>query len=145
MSDAPTIQAESNRVMFEMVDGRLVRPPPSFRTLHDPEGKGLPKCDVYFAPVKQTGQKVSMGRSGRRYFGKETGTISILPKLKAGSWKVVGKVAVIYYVRLGKRARGGFNHPFKSRQPTLSKSSQGYYKLSLGAGCLVDDRGYVFP
>lgn len=143
---APTIQAESNRVMFEMVDGKLVRLPPSYRTLHDPTGAALPKCDVFFAPIKRTSQKVDMGRAARRYFGPEhRGVIAILPRVKDGPWKVIGRVAVIYYARLGKRAPGGFNHPFKSRQPTLSKSSRGYYKLSLGQGCLVDDRGYVFP
>jgi hypothetical protein len=134
------VQVESNRVAFQLVDGRLVRLPPSYGTFHEPGS-----CTVYFGPYKKTRERADMNRSERRYFGPDhKAYVAILPKLSVTGWKMIGKVAVIYYVRRGQRARGGFHHPFKSRQPMLSKAGR-LYKLSLGSGCLVDDRGYVYP
>jgi len=135
-----TIQVESNRVAFEMVDGRLLRLPPSYGTFHEPGS-----CTVYFGPYKKTGRLVDKDKAQRRYFGPDhKAYVAILPKLNVAGWRQVGKVSTIYYVRRGKRAPGGFHHPFKSRQPMLSKAGR-LYKLSLGSGCLVDDRGYVYP
>jgi hypothetical protein len=51
---------------------------------------------------------------------------------------------MIYYVRRGVRAPDGFHHPYKSKSPVLYKCGK-LYKLDLGDGCLVDDRGYIFP
>jgi hypothetical protein len=141
----PSIQVESNRVAFELTDGRMVRLPPGYGTFHDPSGKAIGKCEVYFGPYKKTGRRVEMNQAQRRYFGPDhKAFLAEIPKLRGlTGWKQVGRVAVIYYVRRGHRARGGFHHPFKSKNPTLSKSGK-LYKLSLG-NCLVDDRGYVYP
>jgi hypothetical protein len=46
-------------------------------------------------------------------------------------------------VRRGKYA-GAYFHPFKSFSPTLSRSGR-FYRLELRNGCVVDDRGFVFP
>lgn len=145
MSDAPSIRVESDRVAFEMVSGKTIRLPTSYGTIHDQEGKVLPKCDVFFGPIKNLRQPVEMNRSHRRYFGADyRAALSMTPNIPKDGWKKVGDVVQILYVRKGKRAPGGFHHPFKSRQPTLYKNGR-LYKLSLGEGCIVDDRGYVFP
>lgn len=141
----PEVRIEGNRVAFELVSGKAIRLPPSYGTIHDPSGKEIPKCVVYFGPYRKSSRSVEMNRSHRRYFGSDhRAKLAVVGRIPKEGWKVVGKVAMIYYVRKGTRAPGAFHHPFKSRHPTLSKSGR-FYKLSLGEGCLVDDRGYVFP
>ncbi len=140
-----SIRVESDRVAFDMVDGKKLKLPASYGTLHDQEGTVLPKCDVFFGPFKKTKKPVEMSRSERRYFGAQhRAVLAELPKIPVDGWKKVGDVVMIYYVRRGHRAPGGFHHPFKSRHPTLYKQGR-LYKLSLGTGCLVDDRGYIYP
>jgi hypothetical protein len=124
-----------------------VRLPATYGTFHDETGASLPKCVVFFGPFKKTGKRVEMTRVQRRYFGSDhPAFLAEIPKLKGiTGWKVVGKVRQIFYFRRGRIARAGFHHPFASgHEPTLSKTSS-LYKLSLGSGCLVDSRGYVFP
>jgi hypothetical protein len=144
MSDAPSIQIESNHVKFEMADGRMVSMPAAYGTFHDPSGDVLPKCEIFFGPYRKTRERADMNRAQRRYFGPDhKAFIAIIPSIPKTGWREVGKVVQIFYVRRGVRAPGGFHHPFKSRPGTLSKSGR-LYKLSLG-NCLVDDRGYVYP
>jgi hypothetical protein len=140
-----SIRVESDRVAFDMEDGRRLKLPSKYGTIHDQDGTILPKCDVFFGPWKKTQHPAEMSRNQRRYFGADhQAKLAKLPKIPIDGWKEIGKVVMIYYVRRGVRAPGGFHHPFKSRQPTLFKNGR-FYKLSLGSGCIVDDRGYVFP
>jgi hypothetical protein len=144
MEKTPSIQIESTRVAFEMADGRVIRLPPGYGTFHDPTGKLIPKCTIYFGPFKKTGRRVEMTREQRRYFGPEhKAYLAVIPNLKEGGWKVLGKAVQIFYFRRGQRARGGYFHPFVHHPGTLSKAGR-IYKLNLGS-CLVDDRGYVYP
>lgn len=139
------ITVESTRVSFEMVNGRKIVLPPSYGTFHDKDGEILPRCMVVFGPWKNTRRPAVMNRHQRRYFGPEykakMAKIASIPK---EGWKQVGKVVRIYYTRRGVRAPDPFQHPFKSRQPTLSKNGR-LYKLEAGSACIIDDRGYVFP
>jgi hypothetical protein len=140
-----SIRVESDRVAFDLADGKHVKLPARYATFHDQAGTVLPKCDVFFGPWKNTGKRVEMSHADRRYFGSDhKSKLAELPKIPIDGWKKVGEVVMIYYYRRGKRAPGGFHHPYKSRHPILYKQGR-LYKLSLGDGCLVDDRGYVFP
>lgn len=148
MRDESPIRIESDRVAFDLVDGRHIRLPKTYGTIHDQRGLVLPKCEVFFGPFHKTKTKAKMNRDQRRYFGSEhQAVIATLPKIPMAGWKKVGDVTMIYYVRRGVRrdaANQGFHHPFKQKHPTLYKQGR-LYKLSLGDGCLVDDRGYVVP
>jgi hypothetical protein len=146
MSDSPPIRVESDRVAFEMADGKMRRLPATYGTIHDQEGKVLPKCSVFFGPYKKLGRKVEMSRSDRRYFGGEyKAQLAKLPKIPVAGWKEIGPVAKIFYVRKGTRAPGGYHHPFaEGHRPVLFKSGR-IYRLDLGSACLVDDRGYRWP
>jgi len=141
----PTIRVESTRVKFETSDGKIISLPASHGTFHDPSGKEIAKCTVYFGPWKRTSRRVQMNQSNRRYFGTDyQGKLAILPDIPREGWEQVAKVVKIFYVRRGTRAPGGFHHPFKGKPLTLSKNGS-LYKLSCGSGCLIDDRGYVWP
>lgn len=146
--DASPIRVESDRVAFDLTNGRTVVLPKSYGTFHDSKGIVLPRCVVFFGPWKKTSTRAKMDRDQRRYFGADhKAFIAKLPEIPVGGWKKVGDVTMIYYVRRGARkdaAGKGFHHPYKSEHPVLYKQGR-LYKLDLGSNCVVDDRGYVFP
>lgn len=145
MRDTSSIRVESDRVAFDFANGKSLKLPAHYGTFHDQNGIVLPKCEVFFGPWKKTKQPAKMDRSQRRYFGADhKAFMAKLPQIPVDGWKKVGDVVMIYYVRRGTRAPDGFHHPYKSKSPTLYKCGR-LYKLALGDGCLVDDRGYVFP
>jgi len=143
--DVMSLRIESDRVAFDLADGKHLKLPSSYGTIHDQAGAVLPRCVVFFGPFKKTRKRVEMDRAERRYFGSDhRAVLAELPKIPKEGWKRVGEVVMIYYVRRGSRAPGGFHHPFKTRHPVLYKQER-LYKLDLGENCIVDDRGYVFP
>jgi hypothetical protein len=141
-----SIRVESDRVAFDMADGKHIRLPPRYATFHDEEGTVLPKCAVFFGHFKKTRKPAEMSRADRRYFGAQhRAVLAELPKIPVDGWREIGPVKMIYYVRRGHRAPGGFHHPFaEGHRPILFKQGR-LYKLELGSGCLVDDRGYRWP
>jgi hypothetical protein len=148
-SGSSPIRVESDRVGFQMTKGPDIYLPAHYATFHDQSGEVLPKCDVFFGPYRKHPGKASMGRSHSRYFGsKHKAELANIGDIPIDGWRPIGKVEQIFYVRRGKRAPGGFHHPYQSKQPTLYEiydHGRRIYKLSLGAGCLVDDRGFVYP
>jgi hypothetical protein len=140
---SPTARVESNRVKFERTDGSILSLPASYGTFHDPTGKTLPRCSVFFGPWKRTSRRVDASLDHRRYFGGTHDMKIAEVDIPKGGWHPVAKVKQIFYVRRGTRAPGAFHHPFK-KSLTLSQSGS-FYKLGLGGSCLVDWRGYVYP
>jgi hypothetical protein len=142
---SPSIRVEANRVKFETTEGKVISLPAAYGQFHDPSGRDLPKCTVFYGPWKKTNRPVDANLSNRRYLGSNHPMkLAIIPEIPREGWEQVAKVVKIFYKRRGKRAPGGFFHPFKGRPLTLSRAGR-FYKLSLGGGCLVDDRGYVWP
>lgn len=145
-----SIRVESNRIGFQMADGTDIFLPAHYATFKDQSGEVLPQCDVFFGPYKNISGRAEMGHGHRRYFGSgHKPTLANIGDIPVNGWESLGRVEQIFYVRRGRRAPGGFHHPYKtSRQPILYTQvdhRRRIYKLSLGDGCLVDDRGYVFP
>jgi hypothetical protein len=157
LAESSPIRVESNRLVFEMANGKDVKLPAHYATFHDQTGSVLPKCDVFFGPWKRRRGKAEMGRVHRRYFGADhQAKLADIGEIPIDGWKPIGKVHQILYVRRGTRAPGGYHHKFatdfawffKVNQPTFfTQVDQGrrLYKMSLGKDCLVDDRGFVFP
>jgi len=157
MSEDSSIRVEAHRVAFDMVNGETITLPARYGQFHDEEGIVLPKCEIFFGPFKKTRERVEMRRVHRRYFGSDhKAVLAELPNIPMDGWKKIGEVKTIYYVRRGTRAPGGYHHGYQrrgsgfwtwrtpGRHPTLSENGK-IYKLSLGSGCLVDDRGYRYP
>lgn len=130
-------------VVFLLADGRRVKPPASYGIVHDPEGKVFSKCTIFVGPVRRTGESVGHSPNSRAYFGKKYDLRKATTGRPNGSFKTIGQVVEIRYRRRGRYA-GGYYHPFKAFAPTLSRSGR-WYKLDLRDGCIVDDRGFVFP
>jgi hypothetical protein len=139
------IVIKGSHVEFRMADGSRRRLPVSYGMIHDPDGKNFPRCSVFVGPVTRTQQPVKPSSKAVDYFGsKYIPRKAIIQGLvRSRNWVPVGEVAEIFYVRRGRHA-DRYYHPFKRFNPTLSKSGR-FYRLDLRDGCIVDDRGFVFP
>ena len=140
------ILAKGERVIFTMAEGRPVRLPPSYAILHDVEGERFSKCSILLGPARRTQRLVEPRGAARDYFGEgyDLKLVSVprLPTME--SFRPIGRVTQIDYVRRGKY-KGLYYHPFKrGTHPVLSKSGR-WFKLELESGCIYDDRGIVFP
>lgn len=135
---------KGDKVIFRMRDGSTRKPPPSYGIIHDPDGKELPKCIVFVGPVRRTSVPAAApSRKAKAYLGRKFPPKKAIVNRPPDSWKPIGEVVEILYERRGKYA-GKYFHPFKAFSPTLSRSGR-FYRLELRNGCIVDDRGFVFP
>jgi hypothetical protein len=141
-----SIVIKGSRVVFILQNGRKVRLPPSYGIIHDPEGKVLPRCEVFFGPyVKSKRIASAPSKKARKYFGSKYSPKEATVDVPDGPWNSIGEVVEILYERTkGSQYAGKYFHPFKEFSPELSKSKR-YYRLALRNGCIVDDRGFVFP
>lgn len=154
-----TIIIKGSNVQFEMkrpegapsatdapkkISGKLVKLPTNYGIIHDPEGEHFDKCECFFGPHKSTTRTVEMTPKAKAYMGPSYPATFAVVDVPQGPWNSVGEVAQIFYKRPG-RYQGRYFHPFKTGYgPSLFKSGR-YYRLALPGGCIVDDRGFVFP
>jgi len=148
-----TILIKGDHVRFEMTDGSMVTLPEAHGIIHDPEGYQLPYCDVYFGPFETTRQRVELTKKAKAYFGRGyEGNRAIVDVPIEGPWEPIGESIQIFYKRRGKDTRK-FYHP-KKQPVRLSRctarvaregASGTFYRLELPNGCVLDDRGFVWP
>jgi hypothetical protein len=152
---------KGRRVAFDFVDGAEMDVSPEHAMMHDPEGKTWARCSVLIGPfspgspegVPKGGKSVSAARDyyGRSYELK-AGELDTPPRALSG-WRKVGLVRRIYYWRPGPKYRGDFQHPVGKRKHVFfgPKGRGAVYvrgrwvRLELPAGCILDDRGFVWP
>jgi hypothetical protein len=148
---------KGTRVIFELASGEDIKPPAAFALGHDPSGKEAPARYVYCGPYTRGGRadQDEVPDEAWRYLGRahviHCGSYN---PPKAGPWAKCGEVAVIYYVRGGKRAPGGMRHKFNRAslervvlgrgKVTLSKCGR-WYRLELPKNARVDERGFFWP
>jgi hypothetical protein len=149
------IVVKATHVVFERDDRTKLTIPASYGMLHDPEGESRPKCEVYFAPYTILRREPpTLSAAARRYLGANYDARLARTDLPIAGWSEVGMVRTIWYKRNGERGvarpREDFVHPFRTvipfwRKSLLLEKSGRAYRLSLGAFCSIDDRGFVFP
>jgi hypothetical protein len=147
-------------VHFVMEDDARVSAPRGTSMLHDPKGTKWGKCSLLFAgftPGEREPTDAEAEGEPRYYLGKQhkmmVGRVELPPRALS-SWEKIGRVKQIFYTRLGSKAPGYYKHPFgvrtalmlwrKGKMPVLYKRGS-CMRLELGADCLLDDRGIVFP
>ena len=147
-----------SRVVLTLKSKRAVRVPGAY--LYNPTGSLWPSCSLLFTTFSRLNEPATDAEMkglptwyfGRGYEGR-VGKLSI-PSKSLGEWTRVGEAIEIEYTRGGYRAPGRFFHPFGKRSihtlfrkmdlPVLYRQP-GAYRLELGSGCRVDDRGIVKP
>lgn len=135
---------KGNSVVFVMKDGQRLRCPPSYGIIHDPDGEHFSRCEVFIGPIKKTQRRPTKSTNkANRYFGTRYVQKVALVDVPKGPWNPVGECVEILYKRPGQYANKYF-HIFKKRSPMVSKCKR-YYRLNLKDGCIIDDRGFVFP
>jgi hypothetical protein len=140
------ILVKGTKVVFLMKDGSKIRPKASFGMIHDTEGEVFDKCTVFVGPYKKTRRTPkTIPSKATRYFGDQYQTHECIVNVPSGPWKPLGEVVQILYERTkGSKYAAKYFHIFKTKSPRLSKCGA-YYRLNLQDGCIVDDRGFVFP
>lgn len=142
------ILVKGDRVQFLTTDGNMIVLPSSAGIIHDPEGEERPRCEVFFGPYKLQRKRPvpRITRAAVKYYGRHYQPTVALIDLPHGPWRPIAHVTKIFYKRglRGAQHAGGFHHPFARAPLTLEKSGK-FYRLSLPGGCIVDDRGFVFP
>jgi len=134
-------------------DSKIVRLPPSYGIIHDPEGVNLPRCIVYFGPYTTTNQRVPLDRTAKKYFGSNYSAVRASVDVPIhDDWTPIGAPVVqIWYRRRGNVGvtgphQGRFFHPFKKTDPPLTLlRCRRYYAIQMPDHCIMNDRGFVFP
>lgn len=154
---------KGSRVRLHMKEGGpLVRPAGAM--MHDPTGRHWPKNSLLIGPFTRGSEKPTEAQyegAPKEYLGRKynphVGSVDLPPKALA-EWEDVGEVTRIDYIRPGTKAPGGFRHEFGKprgfmhavhlvkgkRRPRLRKCGR-FYRLDLGPGAILDDRGIAFP
>lgn len=149
-------------VRLHLEGKRMVSPRGSM--IHDPSGRAWPKCSLLIAP----GGRGSRAAKPEEYEGAPKNFLGRQHRAKirelefpaaSGEWTVVGQVTRIDYVRGGTKAPGGFQHSVNKprgvykivhllkggKAPVTLRKNGRFYRLDLPRGCIVDDRGIVYP
>jgi hypothetical protein len=153
---------KGDRAYFVMTDDSEINAPRGSSMLHDPSGRLWGKCALLFVSFKHGGRRATpeeYAGAPREYLGREyekiakVGTVEIPPRALS-SWECLGRVKQIFYNRIGTKAPGLFQHPFGERSaqmlfrkgslPTLYRLDKAM-RLELHGGCVIDDRGIVWP
>lgn len=124
--------------------------PASYVVVHDPTGKLLNKCDMYFVRWKNETRKRAptvrpeLIRIARAYFGRGStitrGTVDI-PK---GPWHRECEVQFIRYRREGDDNRP-YEHEYDVPVKLLYSARPLAWRLPLPEGCVVNSHGFVRP
>jgi len=138
--------------------------PASICILRDDDGAKWPKDSLLLMRIPARGrQSTDDETSGapRWWLGDdydaETSMIDTPPKALS-SWKLVGDVEKIWYVRFGTKAPGQFKHRFnkarglwhivawiKGKREVKLYKRGAMYRIELGGGAVVNDLGLVWP
>lgn len=151
---------KAHRVAFDLTTGKKVSAPASFGMLHDPEGKVRAKNVVLVTKYGRSATPVKLDADMSEYFGSgykaRSATVN-LPPASLESWKKLGEVKTIYYVRTGQRAPGAYYHHFgkgaaiehkifrgEGKKPVLYRCGKSLLLL-LPEGSTLNWRGFVWP
>lgn len=162
--------ATGTRVHIDLDDGRRIHGVPGSASLHDRTGRAWPKCSVLIMVFPRSGARLATEEEmtgaprqylGRTYRGKVSEPIDLPPKA-LGAWERVGTVSrvkgdkgEIWYSRGGTKHPGRYRHEFNKGgklvgffkgEGTVVLYQRGRaLRLQLPRGCMLDDRGFVWP
>jgi hypothetical protein len=145
------------------LDGKRILTPRG-AMIHDPSGSVWPNCSLLIVPIR--GSRVASDdeyQGAPKHFLGRTHQARVaqfeIPSRTVGDWKVVGNVTRVDYVRGGTKAPGGYRHTMNKprgiyrfthllkggKAPVVLRKLGRCYRIDLPSGCVVDDRGIVYP
>ncbi len=158
---------------LDLDEGVTVRVPKHFGVIRDPIGNHLNRCDVYVCAYEISGKPIGtipkrMADFIGSYWSPETKLVRITVDMPRGPWHRVGVVRTIHYVRFNKDdpdqdedskragpfwhdfdgSEGPWHYTFTDRDPTVvlyESGTQHCLKLDLPDGCIINERGLVWP
>jgi hypothetical protein len=147
---------KGTRVELELKDERrivIMKLPPKWGMIHDPDGATRSKCEVFFAPFEELRKAAPddmISARTKRYLGDTYDARLVKVDLPTGGWREEAIVSVIWYTRAGARGNRARNeryvHPFRAWAGAVRLSRSGdVRRITLGSFCVIDDRGFVFP
>jgi hypothetical protein len=123
--------------------------PPSYVLVGDPSGTMFDNCHFYVVKWSQSRAKRSniepeAKERADEYFGSTRGLQVGSVDIPKGPWQRVAKVKYIRYRRFGEHA-GNYEHTWEF--PVTLQVSQNplAWRVPLPQGCVVDERGFVWP
>lgn len=152
---------------LDLDDGTTLTVPKKFGLIHDPTGLVLNRCDIYITrytistkPVGAIPQRIA--KFVDAYLGKETPRVRVAVEIPKGPWHRLGVIRTVHYVRRNTEdakkdglfyhdfdgSEGPLSYTFSDRDPTteiLESRSMRAFKLELPDGCIVNERGFVWP
>lgn len=139
-------------------DKKTFRPPGAI--LHDPSGTDWPKCSVLIGSFTRGKRSEVSSKPAVEYFNYvPRGGAFRLPARDLKAWKSLGEITYIEYTRPGDKEFEGesnlrYDHNFAKVGSGFLTSGKHYpklyrlgrlYRLELGAGCVINWRGFVSP
>jgi hypothetical protein len=128
-----------------------VKLPRGYVVVHDTTGALLSKCDLYIVKwYSNSGATPSELphdelKAARDYFGPDTpikcGSVDIPPDK---AWRKLGRVRFIRYFRAGHQ-QDDYEHEFDPAVDLFDMKRPLAWRMPLPNGCVVDDRGFVWP
>ena len=139
-----TILIKGRDISFEVLHGKTLTLPKSHGMIHNPDvGGDGERCRVYFGPYEKTdGAVTKLTTRARNYFGGDYQGRHAYVNFPSGKWKLSCTIMAIFYQRDGEHA-DYYRHEFERPLPLYELGK--FYRLNLGKGCVLNDRGYVFP
>jgi len=136
-------------VRVELADGGLIELPDDWGLVHDTEGRLVDRCTFLVLPYTKAAQecaRLSKGElvAARNYFGKSAQLTRATVEIPSPLWQRFDDAVVLYYARMGKR-KGRYRHRFSVPCPFFFHEQGLGYMLVLPDGCVVDERGFVWP
>jgi len=151
-------------IRLHMDSGKMIQPRGAM--IHDPSGRDWPKCSLLIVPVGRSRVRKATDEeyegAPKHYLGRDHNPKVVqvtFPSSSTAEWKRIGELRRIDYVRGGTKAPGGYKHHInKPRgvyrvthllrggdQPVVVSKLGSAYRLDLPNGCIIDDRGIVYP
>ena len=152
---------------LDLDDGTKLRVPKKFGVVHDPTGITLNKCDIYLTKYTVSTKPVGaipkgMAKFVDAYLGRGTPRVRVAVEIPKGPWHRLGVVKTVHYVRRNQDdterdglfyhhfdgSEGPWSYTFTDKDPTtvlLESRCMHAFKLELPDGCIVNDRGFVWP
>lgn len=169
-----SVYVQGNVAAIDLDEGSKVRIPKNFGVVRDPIGKHLNRCDVYLCAYKISSKPLGTIPQGiakvvAAYWSADTELVRVTVEIPKGPWHRLGVVETIHYVRYDadhkedvpedKKRSGPFWHDFdgsegpwiytfSDRDPTVvlyESRCMHAFKLDLPDGCIINDRGFVWP